>query len=185
MNLLNKIIEYSISIMRLGSIKIITPKRIQFTIKSFVSYKTEIDSSKHSKLVLGHNIRVKAGSRLKLRENATIVLDQNTSLNNNCLIVSHERIVIGQNVMIGPNVMMFDHDHDYKSHLENMRSKYLTKPIIVGDNVWIGAGTIILKGTTIGNNSIIGAGCVLKGDYPDNSIIIQERVTLIKSCVEK
>jgi len=46
-------------------------------------------------------------------------------------------------------------------------------------NCWIGANTVILRGTTIGDNSVIGAGCVLKGEYPAGAIIIQKRETTI------
>ena len=45
----------------------------------------------------------------------------------------------------------------------------------IGDNTWIGAGTIILKGTSIGSNCVIGAGSVIKGDVKSNSIVIQKR----------
>lgn len=49
----------------------------------------------------------------------------------------------------------------------------------IGKNCWIGANTVILRGTTIGDNSVIGAGCVLKGEYPAGAIIIQKRETTI------
>ena len=52
--------------------------------------------------------------------------------------------------------------------------------MIIGKNCWIGANTIILKGTIIGDNCVVGAGCVLKGKYPDSTIIIQKRITETK-----
>ena len=56
----------------------------------------------------------------------------------------------------------------------------ITAPVIIGKNCWIGAGTIILKGSQIGDNCVVGAGCVLKGNYADDSLIIQKRDELNK-----
>lgn len=83
--------------------------------------------------------------------------------------------------MLGPNVLIYDHDHDYKAKGGVFSLKYKTTPIVIGNNVWIGANSIILRGTSIGNNCVVGAGCVLKGEYPDNSIIVQKRNTEITS----
>ena len=52
---------------------------------------------------------------------------------------------------------------------------FKTSPVIIGNNVWIGANTVILRGTEIGDNCVIGAGCVIKGKYGANSVIVQKR----------
>ena len=55
--------------------------------------------------------------------------------------------------------------------------KFVTAPVTIGDNSWIGCNVVILRGTSIGKNCIVGAGSVLKGTYPDNSVIVQKRQT--------
>lgn len=80
---------------------------------------------------------------------------------------------------MGPNVLIYDHDHDFRKEEGLKKLKYKTAPVDIGDNVWIGANTIILRGTKIGNNCVIGAGSVIKGCYPDNSIVVQKRNTII------
>ena len=50
----------------------------------------------------------------------------------------------------------------------------------IGKNVWIGANTVILRGTKIGDNCVIGAGTIVKGDFPENSIIVQNREPKVK-----
>ena len=81
--------------------------------------------------------------------------------------------------------MMFDHDHDFRRG-GDMNGKYFrTGDILIGENCWIGAGTIILRGTKIGNNSVVGAGCVLKGEYPGNSVIFQRRNTEVEEIVHE
>ena len=55
--------------------------------------------------------------------------------------------------------------------------KFKTAPITIGNNVWIGANTLILRGTTIGDNCVVAGGSVIRGNYPSNTVIIQKRTT--------
>ena len=98
--------------------------------------------------------------------------------NTNCTIVCHENIKIGSGCLFGPNVCVYDHDHKYG--YEGISSDYKTSQVIIGDNCWIGANTVILKGTYIGANSVIGAGTVVKGNIPPHSIVYSARELTIK-----
>jgi len=86
------------------------------------------------------------------------------------MIVAHERIEIGDGTTIGPNVCIYDHDHDGDGG-------YKTKSVIIGKNVWIGAGCILLKGISIGDNAVIGAGTVLTHSVKCNETVYQKRET--------
>lgn len=57
--------------------------------------------------------------------------------------------------------------------------QYKTGSVEIGNNVWIGANTVILRETKIGDNCVVGAGCVLKGDYPAGTVIVQKRETTV------
>jgi acetyltransferase-like isoleucine patch superfamily enzyme len=90
-------------------------------------------------------------------------------------IVCHNKITIGNNVKIGGNVVIYDTDfhslnaeHRLKSELDNLNTN--TAEVSIGDNVFIGAHTTILKGITIGNNAIIGACSVVTKNAPANEI---------------
>lgn len=98
-------------------------------------------------------------------------------------LVSKERIVLGEKTIIGPNVIIVDHDHDY--HSEDRQHQFTSAPINIGDNVWIGANVVILKGTNIGAGSVIAAGTVVKGIIPENSLVYQERSLKIKKIGSK
>lgn len=91
------------------------------------------------------------------------------------MIACHKSITIGNDVMFSPNVQIYDHDHDFRVAEGVKAGKYKTEPIIIGNNVWIGANTIILRGTVIGDNTVIAAGCVIKGVIPPNSKVYQKR----------
>ena len=55
--------------------------------------------------------------------------------------------------------------------------KFQTSPITIGSNVWIGANTLILRGTTIGDNCVVAGGSVIRGSYPADTVIVQKRTT--------
>ena len=57
---------------------------------------------------------------------------------------------------------------------------YKTAPVEIGNNVWIGANTIILRGTKIGDNCVIGAGSIVKGNVLSNSVFLQKKENMVK-----
>ena len=92
-----------------------------------------------------------------------------------------ENIVIGDNCKFGNNVVLVDHDHNYRGcgqyTLEN--PEFVSSPIQIGNNVWVGANVTILRGTVIGDDCVIGAGTTLKGVIPAHSKVIQGNITSI------
>jgi len=138
---------------------------------------TEIDIGKNSKLILEEKVRAHTGVKIRVRDNAKVRIGKNTSFNYNCIITSHHEIVIGENVMCGPNVLIYDHDHDFRVQGGITANKFKYGKVEIGNNVWIGANTVILRNTKIGDNCVIGAGSVVSGEFPNNSLIVQKRKT--------
>ncbi len=103
-----------------------------------------------------------------------ISIEENTFINANCVFLGNNKITIGKNGLIGPNVQLYTATHPLKASeriiTKNNQTHYLTstKPIAIGDNVWIGGNTVILPGITIGNNVTIGAGSVVTKSIPDD-----------------
>lgn len=104
-----------------------------------------------------------------------IEIGMNTFISDGCMLNSRKKITIGNRTILGQNILMYDHDHSYRSGPEHLRSKFEESPIKVGDDVWIGSGVIILKGATIGNRCVIGAGTIVKGNIPDDTLIYEIR----------
>ena len=126
---------------------------------------------------IGKMLKMHNGAKIRTRNGGNLVIGNNFSMNNGCIVTAYDNVKIGENVMLGPNVLIYDHDHDYKAKGGVFSLKYKTSPVTIGNNVWIGANCIILRGTSIGDNCVIGGGCVLKGEYPSNSVIVQKRST--------
>lgn len=163
------------SFIKFKILKIVHFKNFKFTPYNIVSPFTDIEIGKNSQLSLGKMVKIRSGSKLRVRKQAKMHIGENTSLNHGCIFTAHKKIIIGDNVQFGPNVLIYDHDHDFrkKDGLKNL--EYISDPVLIGNNVWIGANVVILRGTSIGDNCVIGAGSVIKGKFPDNSVIVEKK----------
>lgn len=170
----------TVGITKVVLTKIFHLKSFRASVFSFMSSSSELTLNYGGKLKLGKKIKLRDNSKLRVRKNAVCEIGKNTSINSGNIIVCREKIIIGESVQFAPNVLIYDHDHDYKAEGGVSAMKYKTSPVIIGDNCWIGANTVILRGTTLGKNCVVGAGCIIKGNYPDNSVIIQKRETIVK-----
>ena len=104
-------------------------------------------------------------------QDAQIVIGNNVGMSG-AVISSMTSIKIGNNVLIGSGVLITDNDaHPINPIHRNNESKILTAPIEIKDDVFIGARSIILKGVTIGNGAVVGAGSVVAKDVPDFAIV--------------
>ena len=114
---------------------------------------------------------------------AVVSIGTDVCIGANFIIDCQKSITIGENTMFGPNVFITDHDHDYSS--ENWRDEYKSEDVVIGNNVWVGANVTILKGTKIGDNSVIGAGSILKGEYKPNCIYYTDRKMVEKEILPR
>lgn len=99
-------------------------------------------------------------------------------------IYSTASIKIGKNATIGANCKIIDNDFhplDPEYRRLNLNEEHTARaPITIGDNCFIGMNSIILKGTTLGNNVVVGAGSVVHGSFPDNCIIAGNPAKIIR-----
>ena len=91
--------------------------------------------------------------------------------NFNLTMVDDCDIFVGNNVMFGPNVTVSAGTHPIHPELRSKQAQY-NIPIHIGNNVWIGANSVILPGVDIGDNSVIGAGSIVTKDIPSNVIAV-------------
>ena len=111
---------------------------------------------------------------ITVRNGAQLYMGKKSSLNADCKVICQKKICIGENTIFGPNVLIYDHDHVYDADGVK-RNEFECDNVVIGNNCWIGAGTIILKGTNIGNNCVIAAGSVVKGRIPSGQLLVQKR----------
>ena len=112
------------------------------------------------------------------QEKCNIVVGDNASLNignnvgiSNSTIFCTKKITIEDEVMIGLNCVIYDTDHhsvDYNERIHGVGT--IQKPVTIKQGAWIGGHCIILKGVTIGEKAVVGAGSVVTKDIPDNEV---------------
>jgi acetyltransferase-like isoleucine patch superfamily enzyme len=121
---------------------------------------------------------IRLGERVAFRDSVQIgghgVLEigAHTSINDQVIITATERVRIGRDVMVAPRAFILDVDHRFDQEgIPISRQGYVSRPVEIGNDVWIGAGAIITKGVTIGDGAIIGANAVVTRDVPPNAIV--------------
>ena len=113
-----------------------------------------------------------------------IEIGDRVATNNNLLICSKNRIVIGDDCLIGHNVEFMDFDGHNLAPSQRRNGDGIAEEIIIGKNVWFGNNVIILRGTQIGDNSVIAAGSVVKGRFGSNVVLGGVPARVIKSIRE-
>ena len=126
---------------------------------------------------LGKNVVIKPPFHCDYGYN--LILGNNVFMNYGCSILDCNVVEIGNNVLLAPNVQIYAayHPTDYTLRLKDL--EYADR-VRIGDNTWIGGGSIILNGVTIGKNTVIGAGSVVTRDIPDNVVAVGNPCKVIK-----
>lgn len=151
--------------------------------------------TRRGKVTIGNNLKINSGNNYNMigRQQKTILwvegelsIGDNVGISSTAIICNHS-ISIGNNVFIGGNTVIYDTDfHSLNTSIRNSdqdRQHAKRKQVQIGDNVFIGAHSTILKGVRIGNNAIIGACSVITKDIPDNEIWAGNPAGFIKSNV--
>ncbi|CAN5560468.1 hypothetical protein BH18VER1_BH18VER1_02540 [soil metagenome] len=151
--------------------------------------------SRHPRaMVIGEHVSIYAGCAFPLGENATVTLGDFT-LVNGALLMAEERIEIGAHCLISWNVGIADCDFHPLDAVARRRDtfalapffegrpprpKITSAPITIADNVWVGMNATILKGVTVGENSVIAAGAVVTRSVPANVVVGGNPAVVIK-----
>lgn len=152
-----------------------------------------IFKEKNAELIIGNDCIIKSNFLSNLvglyqrtiivsREAGEIHIGNNVGISG-ATIYSKESIEIGDYTNIGGNVKILDHDFhpiEAEARKRNNMDMVGKKAIKIGENVFIGCNSIILKGTQIGDNSVVGAGSVVSGKFPGNVVIAGNPAKIIK-----
>lgn len=122
---------------------------------------------------IGKDFSMKTNAYIAVADGGTVSVGDHVAIARNSILVCHDRITIGDHCAIAPNVLIYDHDHKFGT--DGIRPGYNTAPVVIERNCWIGAGVTILRGTRIGEGSVIGAGCIVMGDIPPHSLVTSDR----------
>jgi len=112
------------------------------------------------------------GNGTVFQGSAPIVFGARSYCAGHCVFAANAGIHIGRDVMIADQVSVRDSDHGFNDgDVPMMDQDVLAEAVVIGDDVWVGHGAVILKGISIGSGSIIAAGAVVTRDVPANMIV--------------
>ena len=101
-----------------------------------------------------------------------ILIRSGTYVNRYTILDAHRQIEIGRNCMIGPHCYITDGDHGMKAGLPIKNQPMTFAPVVIEDDVWLGAGVIVLKGVRIGQGAVVGAGSVVTRNIDTYAIAV-------------
>jgi len=158
----------SIDIHKSSTIDILNEKlKLGATWSDSDPFKTLLVVRENAILKVKEKFRIYSGAKIYINKNAQLILGSGY-INHNLNLSCFNKIEIGDNVAISENVTIRDSDnHCIISESEKPKSK----PISIGNHVWIGINVTILKGVTIGDGAVIAAGSVVVKDVPSNSLV--------------
>ncbi len=136
--------------------------------------------------VLGKT-RIRLGQHVAFRSHITIgghgllEIGDHSVINDYCIISAYKQVCIGHHVMLAPYVYVLDIDHAFADKQTPISQQgYETAAVTIEDGVWIGTQSIITRGVTIGQNSIVAANSVVTRDIPPNSIAAGNPAVVVK-----
>ena len=136
----------------------------------------------HSRFLCRGHVQMFEAVRIECLENAILEIGDKTYVNHDSEIRCRKHISIGNNCSIAYGVLIQDSDY-HIVYSENGEPKPQTKPVTIGNNVWIGANAIVLKGVSIGDGAIVAAGSVVARDIPANTLVAGNPARVVKSNV--
>lgn len=126
-------------------------------------------------------VRIYPGVRIETHNGGIIVFEDNVGIGQNFHITAAGKIVIGRNTTISGNVFVTDIDHEYRMIDTNILDQpLLLKETKIGENCFIGYGAAIQAGTILGKHCVVGANSVVRGTFPDYSVIVGAPAKIVK-----
>ncbi|WP_421535688.1 acyltransferase [Priestia sp. D3YE.R1] len=169
------VLRVAYNIIHLPILSLLNGGRVKFSWVQKISPKAHLSLDKKGKIILSERCLLEEGTHVRAGKNSCIQFGEKVYFNRNCTITSHNSISIGDFTTVGPNTCIYDHDHDFRGN-----RGFISAPVKIGKNVWIGANVTILKGVTIGDNAVIGAGCVIRKNIPESTVAVMQNNLIIK-----
>lgn len=125
-----------------------------------------------SRFKVGRKCTWRKGFSVMIEPEGEVVIGSNVFFNNYCSIICRRLVTIGDETVFGENVKIYDHNHHFNDLTKEIKDQgYSEGEVRIGRHCWIASNVVIMKGTYIGDNCVIGAGCVISGHVNDNTIV--------------
>jgi acetyltransferase-like isoleucine patch superfamily enzyme len=165
--------KYALLVARLVRRRLLTPagRRMKLDGMLFLGSRVTIQIGHEARVRFGRWVWVGHGTKIRCHE-GTVSIGDKTVLGQECTISAYQHVSIGEQCILADRVMLIDFDHNVAESERPIRVQGIYKrDTRVGNNVWIGHAAQILRGVTVGDNAIVGAGAVVTKDVPANAVV--------------
>jgi acetyltransferase-like isoleucine patch superfamily enzyme len=145
--------------------------RLQTDGLCFICPRVQLEIGRHATLRIGRWAWIGHGSKIRVHE-GEVEIGAKTVMGQECTISAFQHVSIGRECILADRVMLIDFDHGVTEVDRPIRLQGIYKrDVRVGHNVWIGYGACVLRGVSVGDNSVIGTNSVVTGDVPENAVV--------------
>lgn len=164
-------LHYARLIARLGLLKLRHRGRLRTEGLCFICPEVHLEIGRNAVLRLGRWSWIGHGSKIRVHE-GEVSIGAKTVMGQECTISAYQQISIGRECIIADRVMLIDFDHGVVEVERPIRLQGIYKrDVRVGHNVWMGYGACVLRGVTVGDNSVVGTSAVVTKDVPENAVV--------------
>lgn len=150
------------------------------TLGNNVTFEGPVEIGNGKNIKIGNNVKLGKEVTLAPYKNGFLEIGNNTYIGRYTIIIAYEKVIIGAHTLISPFNYIIDLDHGMAKNRLIREQQYNSKPIYIGNDVWIGVRGVVLKGVTIGDGAIIGGGGVVTNDIPRYAIAVGVPARVVK-----
>jgi acetyltransferase-like isoleucine patch superfamily enzyme len=153
----------------------------------FLGPRLELEIARKARVDFGRFVWIGHGTKIRCHE-GVVEIGAKTVMGQECTISAYKRVRIGEQCVIADRAMFIDFDHGVVEVERPIRQQGIyTREVEVGSNVWIGYGACILRGVSVGDNSIIGTNSVVTKDVPANAVVagVPARIVRMRDAPEQ
>jgi len=164
-------LRYARLLARLAYLKLRYRSRLQTDGPCFICPGVKLEIGPHATLRIGRWAWIGHHTKIRVHE-GEVSIGAKTVIGQECTISAYQHVHIGRECIVADRVMLIDFDHGVVEVERPIRLQGIYKrDVNVGSNVWIGYGACILRGVTVGHNSVIGTNSVLTRHVPENAVV--------------
>jgi acetyltransferase-like isoleucine patch superfamily enzyme len=164
-------LSYGRLLARYALLKLRHGRRLQTDGICFVCPGVKLEIGRQATLSIGRWAWIGHGCKIRVHE-GRVSIGAKTVIGQECTISAYQHVSIGRECIIADRVMLIDFDHGVTEVERPIRAQGIYKrDVRVGHNVWMGYGACVLRGVSIGENSIVGTSAVVTRDFPANAVL--------------